>query len=110
MITNLRRRTAMAAAGLGAALGLGILLVPTVDAHLANGSMSEVMMSEIAEQVALEKCGDKTCKVVSRFTRCGAVAYNGSKYQGGTGLTRRAAEDDAVNRLEGGRIVNWACN
>lgn len=38
----------MAAAGLGAALGLGILLVPTVDAHLANGSMSEVMMSEIA--------------------------------------------------------------
>ncbi|WP_419199085.1 DUF4189 domain-containing protein, partial [Mycobacterium tuberculosis] len=56
------------------------------------------------------KCGDKTCKVVSRFTRCGAVAYNGSKYQGGTGLTRRAAEDDAVNRLEGGRIVNWACN
>ncbi|MFV4181424.1 hypothetical protein ACNJQS_21095, partial [Mycobacterium tuberculosis] len=24
------------------------LLVPTVDAHLANGSMSEVMMSEIA--------------------------------------------------------------
>lgn len=102
MITNLRRRTAMAAAGLGAALGLGILLVPTVDAHLANGSMSEVMMSEIAglpippiihygaiayapsgasgkawhqrtparaEQVALEKCGDKTCKVVSRFTR-----------------------------------------
>lgn len=29
MITNLRRRTAMAAAGLGAALGLGILLVPT---------------------------------------------------------------------------------
>lgn len=143
MITNLRRRTAMAAAGLGAALGLGILLVPTVEAHLANGSMSEVMMSEIAglpippiihygaiayapsgasgkawhqrtparaEQVALEKCGDKTCKVVSRFTRCGAVAYNGSKYQGGTGLTRRAAEDDAVNRLEGGRIVNWACN
>nr|7NHZ_A Chain A, Uncharacterized protein Rv1813c [Mycobacterium tuberculosis H37Rv] len=117
--------------------------MPTVDAHLANGSMSEVMMSEIAglpippiihygaiayapsgasgkawhqrtparaEQVALEKCGDKTCKVVSRFTRCGAVAYNGSKYQGGTGLTRRAAEDDAVNRLEGGRIVNWACN
>lgn len=135
MITNLRRRTAMAAAGLGAALGLGILLVPTVDAHLANGSMSEVMMSEIAglpippiihygaiayapsgasgkawhqrtparaEQVALEKCGDKTCKVVSRFTRCGAVAYNGSKYQGGTGLTRRTAEDDAVNRLEAG--------
>lgn len=123
MITNLRRRTAMAAAGLGL-LGLGILLVPTVDAHLANGSMSEVMMSEIAglpilrlsitgdclcpsgasgkawhqrtparaEQVALEKCGDKTCKVVSRFTRCGAVAYNGSKYQGGTGLTRRAAK------------------
>lgn len=143
MITNLRRRTAMAAAGLGAALGLGILLVPTVDApsrqrfdvgshdvgncrvaippiiHYgaiayapsgASGKAWHQRTPARAEQVALEKCGDKTCKVVSRFTRCGAVAYNGSKYQGGTGLTRRAAEDDAVNRLEGGRIVNWACN
>ncbi|BBX73477.1 hypothetical protein MSHI_13830 [Mycobacterium shinjukuense] len=133
----------MVAAGLGAALGLGILLVPTVDAHLTNGSMSEAMMAGIAElpippiihygaiayapsgasgkawhqrtparaaQVALEKCGDKTCKVISSFTRCGAVAYNGSKYQGGAGLTRRAAEDDAINRLGNGWIVNWACN
>lgn len=61
MITNLRRRTAMAAAGLGAALGLGILLVPTVDAHLANGSMSEVMMSEIAGLPIPPLRGDCLC-------------------------------------------------
>lgn len=142
MITNLRRRTAMAAAGLGAAraghpagsdggrpsrqrfdvgshdVGNCRVAYPSdyplrAIAYAPSGASGKAWHQRTparAEQVALEKCGDKTCKVVSRFTRCGAVAYNGSKYQGGTGLTRRAAEDDAVNRLEGGRIVNWACN
>lgn len=143
MITKLRRRTAFVAAGLGAAMGLGILLLPAVDANLTNGSMSDIMMSNMPElpvppvihygaiayapsgasgkawhqrtparaaQVALEQCGQKSCKVISRFKQCGAVAYDGSNYQGGVGLTRRAAEDDAMNRLGGGWIVNWACN
>ncbi|ETW23938.1 MULTISPECIES: DUF4189 domain-containing protein [Mycobacterium] len=143
MTTKVRRRIAFLAAGLGAALVVGILLLPPVDAVLNNGSMSEIMMSNIPEmpipptihygaiayassgasgkawhqptparaaQVALEQCGDKSCEVFSSFKQCGAVAYNGSNYQGGAGLTRRAAEDDAMNRLGGGWVVNWACN
>lgn len=143
MITKLRRRTAFVAAGLGAATGLGILLLPAVDANLNNGSMSEIMMSNMPEmpvppivhygaiayaqsgasgkawhqssparaaQVALEQCGEESCKVISSFKQCGAVAYDGSNYQGGAGLTRRAAEVDAMSRLSGGWIVNWACN
>ncbi|BBX97679.1 DUF4189 domain-containing protein [Mycobacterium lacus] len=63
-----------------------------------------------AVEVALEQCGVRSCKVLSHFTRCGAVAYDGSKYHGGAGLTRGAAEIDAVSRLGGGWVVEWACN
>ncbi|WP_204079521.1 DUF4189 domain-containing protein [Mycobacterium riyadhense] len=143
MITKPRRRIALVTAGLGAAMGLGTLLLPVVDANLNNGSMSEIMMSNMPEmpvppvihygaiayapsgasgkawhqrtperaaQVALAQCGEKNCRVISSFKKCGAVAYDGSNYQGGAGLTRSAAEDDALSRLGGGWIVNWACN
>lgn len=63
-----------------------------------------------AEAAALAQCGDDTCKVLSSFTRCGAVAYNGAMFQGGTGFSRLAAEGDAVSRLGGGEVINWACN
>jgi hypothetical protein len=63
-----------------------------------------------AEQVALQNCGDKDCRVIISFNLCGAVASDGSSLQGGTGLTRAAAEADALNRLGGGQIVNWVCN
>jgi len=63
-----------------------------------------------AEQVALAGCGVDTCKVLSSFRVCGAVAYNDSEYRGGSGGTLGAAQEDAINRLGGGRIVNWACN
>ncbi|ARV81670.1 DUF4189 domain-containing protein [Mycobacterium intracellulare] len=63
-----------------------------------------------AEYAALNKCGATGCKVLSSFTRCGALARDGSRYQGGIGRTRKIAEDDAVTRLGGGLIVTWACN
>ncbi len=63
-----------------------------------------------AEQVALDKCGDKDCRVVISFNLCGAVASDGSTYQGGTGFTRTAAEAAALNRLGGGKIVRSVCN
>jgi hypothetical protein len=65
---------------------------------------------ERAVQVALDQCGVEDCKIIVRFQRCGAVAYDGTTYLGGTGGTRSMAEEDAINRLGGGRIVNWACN
>ncbi|MHA7652928.1 DUF4189 domain-containing protein [Mycobacterium sp. ML4] len=63
-----------------------------------------------AERVALEQCGENDCRVIISFNLCGAVASDGSNFQGGTGLSRQAAEQDALNRLGGGRIVNSVCN
>ncbi|VAZ91856.1 hypothetical protein LAUMK4_01915 [Mycobacterium persicum] len=63
-----------------------------------------------AEQVALDQCGLDTCKVLISFKRCGAVAYDGTTYQGGGGLTLSVAMQDAIDKLGGGRIVNWGCN
>lgn len=63
-----------------------------------------------AEEVALDQCGLDTCKVLINFKRCGAVAYDGSTYHGGSGLTLSDAMADAINRLGAGRIVNWLCN
>ncbi|MCA2306031.1 DUF4189 domain-containing protein [Mycobacterium intracellulare] len=65
---------------------------------------------ERAIRVALEQCGVKDCKLIVSYHRCGAVAYDGTTYLGGTGGTRSLAEEDAINRLGGGRVVNWACN
>ncbi|MCV6975022.1 DUF4189 domain-containing protein [Mycobacterium bourgelatii] len=63
-----------------------------------------------AAQLALRQCGVKECAVLSRFTYCGAVAHDGARYQGGAGMTRSAAEADAIHQLAGGWIVNWVCN
>ncbi len=104
MITN--STPTMAAAG--QLLGLGILLVPTVDAHLANGSIGShdvgnspgclsppiIHYGAIAyapsgasgawHQRTPARAERRTCRQdlqsARRFTRCGAVAYNGSKY------------------------------
>ncbi len=65
---------------------------------------------EKANQVALDQCGAKDCKLIVSFHGCGAVAYDGTTYLGGTGGTRTQAEEDAINKLSGGLIVNWACN
>ena len=63
-----------------------------------------------AEQTALAQCGVDSCGVLASFRQCGAIAYNGSNYIGGTGFSLGAAQEDAINKLGGGRIVNWACN
>jgi hypothetical protein len=62
-----------------------------------------------ANQVALERCGQQDCRVIIGFNKCGAVAYDGVTYIGGRGDTLAMAEADALNRLDGGKIVNWLC-
>lgn len=133
MTTKLLRRAALGAAGLAAVAATSVTLVATAGAHdvsipelpipprtyygaIAYSPTGEVgiarrqLTSSLAQIVAVNECGVDSCKVLSSFTRCGAVAYNGSKFHGGTGYTRAAAELDAMNNLGGGRIVNWACN
>ncbi|WP_081283244.1 DUF4189 domain-containing protein [Mycobacterium asiaticum] len=76
----------------------------------AWGTSRRYQVKSQAERVALEKCGEKDCRVLVSFNLCGAVASDGSNYQGGAGLSRQAAEQNALNRLGGGRIVNSVCN
>ncbi|WP_242670183.1 DUF4189 domain-containing protein [Mycobacterium decipiens] len=63
-----------------------------------------------AEIDALTMCGHPSCQVISSFTQCGAVAYDGSTFHGGVGGTRHTAKNDAMARLGGGRIITSACN
>lgn len=133
MTTQLLRRAALGVTGLLAVAAASVALVATAGAHdvsipelpipphthygaiaySPNGAWGKLLHARTqsrAEIGALEQCGLDTCKVLSSFTRCGAVAYNGSRFQGGTGFTRPAAEQDALNDLVGGWIVNWGCN
>ncbi|WP_264040186.1 DUF4189 domain-containing protein [Mycobacterium paraffinicum] len=75
----------------------------------AWGRSSGYTSQALANQVALEQCGDENCQVIVGFIVCGAVAYDGLRYLGGSGLSRQAAEADALNALPSGKIVNWVC-
>lgn len=133
LIAKLRRGTALAIAGLTAGAAMTVTLSVPASAHgiatadvpaspsVRYGAIAYAPADKIgvawdqrtrahAGQAALEKCGAKNCEVLSSFIRCGALASDGSHYQGGFGLVRGMAEDDAINRLGGGRIVAWACN
>ncbi|MHA7653922.1 DUF4189 domain-containing protein, partial [Mycobacterium sp. ML4] len=83
-----------------------IAFAPTGAVGMAQGYPNKAL----AEQAALQKCGDKDCRVIISFNLCGAVASDGASYQGGTGYTRAAAEADAMNRLGNGKIVSSVCN
>lgn len=54
---------------------------------------------------------DRQCRVVVTYTDCGAVALAGNQWGAGTGPTRQAAEEAALNNLQvpDGRIVTSAC-
>ncbi|WP_246540880.1 DUF4189 domain-containing protein [Mycobacterium spongiae] len=64
----------------------------------------------LAETEALRQCNHDTCRVFSVFTKCGAIAHDGTHYHGGVGRSRQAAELDATTRLGGGWIVTWVCH
>ncbi|KQH76273.1 hypothetical protein AO501_29025 [Mycobacterium gordonae] len=134
MTTTFRRRASLAVAGLATAAALTGVFSPRAVA-IGNGPLPELPIPPpirygaiavapdsaaaktrnhrtraSAESAALKKCGVTGCTVLSSFTQCGAVAHDGITLQGGTGPTRAAAEDDALTRLGGGRIITWACN
>lgn len=136
MTAKLLRRTAFAVIGLAAALLMTIALIRPAGAYLnddlitgrilpppttyygaiayaPNGAWGKSWSHRTraqAEASALQQCGIGSCKVLSSFTRCGAVAYDGTSRHGGHGPNRRMAEEDAIIRLGGGWIDNWACN
>lgn len=54
---------------------------------------------------------DRQCRVLVTYTDCGAVALAENQWGGGTGPTKQAAEQAALNNLQvpGGKIVTSAC-
>lgn len=119
---SITARAAALAAGVFVAAGtLSGVAAPTADAYVyygaiafapngAWGSSWSFPSRSTAEQIALSGCGYSSCKVLTSFTECGAVAYNGSAWQGGGGPTLAAAQADALIRLGSGYIAEWACN
>ncbi|OBK26832.1 hypothetical protein A5634_24420 [Mycobacterium asiaticum] len=76
----------------------------------ASGTARRQKNRSLAERLALERCGVDSCRIVSSYTQCGAVAHDGATYHGGYGPTRQAAEQHAVANLGGGWPVIWACH
>ena len=119
---NIRRRAALAVAGTAAAVALSTVTAPMGHADLyfgaiayapngAAGTAYDWPSRPTAEQGSLDACGYSDCKVLSSFSQCGAVAYDGNVFQGGTGPTLALAEGDALARIgSGGWIDSWACN
>jgi hypothetical protein len=120
MITH-RRRFTVAVASVATAAAMTVALAPTAGAadqygaiaYSGNGSWGRAWdypTAGAAQATAVKNCAYSDCKVLTSFTGCGAVAYNGTTYQGGHGNTLSAAMKSALTQLGGGYIDNWACN
>jgi hypothetical protein len=118
-----RRRATAAAIAIAAGASMSTLTAPGANAALyygaiamapngAGGSTWGYPSRADAEGDALATCGYTSCKVLSSFTECGAVAANSTRYQGGVGPTLALAQLDALTKLKGGAgyIEYWACN
>lgn len=119
--TALSRRAAVTAAAILAMTAIEAVNAQTADAKLyygaiayatngAGASVWDYPSRSSADQASLDYCGYSSCKVLTNFADCGAVAFDGSTLQGGGGPTLAAAEADAKRRLPGGWIDSWACN
>lgn len=120
--TKFSRRAAAAAVAVVAASTISVIESGSAQAYVgygaiavapngAYGSSWDYPSAKEAGDAALNTCGWNTCKVLTNFTGCGAVAANSSYYQGGSGTTLARAEAKALQLLGGpGWIETWACN
>lgn len=120
-ITKFSRRAATVAAAVVAASTVSVIETAPAQAYSywgaiaysANGSYGRAWnypTGPDAGAAAVDSCGYTDCKVLSQFPNCGAVAYDGHAYQGGTGPTLAAAQARALRLLGGGWIDSWLCN
>lgn len=119
--SNFTRRAAAAAMAVAAAGTISVAESGPAQAYVGWGAIAysgngsygtawDYPSSAAAGQAAINSCGYSDCQVLSQFTGCGAVAANGSAFQGGVGTTLAAAEARALRLLGGGWIDSWACN
>lgn len=120
--TKFSRRAAAAAVAVVAASTISVVEAGSAQAYVgygaiafapngAYGSSWDYPTAKAAGEAALNSCGWDTCKVLTNFTGCGAVAANSAAFQGGSGPTLARAEAKALAPLGGGAwIETWACN
>jgi hypothetical protein len=120
-INTHRRRFAVAVAAMSTAVAATVALAPAAGAGNGWGAIAYTMTgfsgrawdyptAAAAQQAALNSCGYSDCQVLVTFPVCGAVAANGFVQAGGYGDNLNAATQDALNKVGGGWIENWACN
>lgn len=119
---NVRRHGAAVAVA-GMAVSAAIVGTPVANAELYYGSIAyapngsygrawDYPTRESAITNAIYACGWTSCKTLTTFTECGAVAENSERFQGGSGRTLIEAQNAALAQLRGGGgwIATWACN
>jgi len=120
-MSTYRRRFTVAVAAMATALATTVALGPPAGADGRWGAIAYTVTgwwgrsqdyptSGAAQQAALNSCGYSDCQVLVTFDGCGAVAANGFVRSGGFGPNLSAAMRDALNKVGGGWIDNWACN
>lgn len=130
--TGFRLKAAIAASAAAVVAALAVAVAPA--AHAArwaacsvpndpkNPSAAVCLQGSIADEPGAAKYADNTCKykkgggechtvVTYAAGNCGAVALGGNQWGGGTGPTRQAAEQAALNNLQvpDGKIVTSGC-
>ncbi|BBY05034.1 DUF4189 domain-containing protein [Mycobacterium noviomagense] len=116
-----RRRLAVAVAAMTTAISTTVALAPAAGANDPYGAIAYTVTgwwgrsqnyptAASAQAAALNSCAFSDCQVLVTFTACGAVAANGWVRSGGYGNNLSAAMQDALMKVGGGWIDNWACN
>ena len=81
-----------------------------VSSNGATGRAWDYSSETAASNAAESFCGYTDCESLTTFVNgCGAIAYDGSTYQGGRGDSLWEAQRSARSRLGGGTIVSWVC-
>ena len=115
------RRAAVLAASALMIATVPVVSIPVAQAQVAHGAIAYSSNGAngrswgfasrgAAERTALNYCGFADCSVLASFIACGAVAFNGDRYQGGYGPDLASAQNDAINSLGGGWLDSWVCN
>jgi Domain of unknown function (DUF4189) len=125
IVTSFQTRAPLSAVNAAVVAALTVAVAPTAHADdqwgaCAAGGKNNVCEVGYPDEAAAISRANSLCNylVPNRppcpahvsFTDCGALARSGDQWAGGTGPTREAAEQEALNQLPGSRIIISRCN
>jgi hypothetical protein len=122
MNNSLARRALAVTVALSGIAGGTVVAAPAANAYTnyygaiamngdgAYGRATDYPSQYAAETAALDSCGYNDCVVLASYVNgCGAAAYSGVRYWGGTGSDLWTAESYAISAAGGGSVTAWAC-